>query len=168
MSGFEDDFGEMVEPVAIVPTLVGEVNNTTTGSGLHSANIWILFWDVYFFYMKYDFLVANISFNIRVGRPRPRRRFSCSRARAAWRAWGGDRQFVRCFILLCFSIFFHLGFQSQWRPLLDLGRALVELAWTWGKWKRSVATLSSTLSLCHFVTLLLEESERGQSHLCLP
>jgi len=34
MSGFEDDFGEMVEPVAIVPTLVGEVNNTTTGSGL--------------------------------------------------------------------------------------------------------------------------------------
>ena len=39
MSGFEDDFGEMVEPVAIVPTLVGEVNNTTTGSGLHSANI---------------------------------------------------------------------------------------------------------------------------------
>jgi len=33
MSGFEDDFGEMVEPVAIVPTLVGEVNNTSA-SGL--------------------------------------------------------------------------------------------------------------------------------------
>ena len=30
MSGFEDDFGEMVEPVAIVPTLVGEVNNTSS------------------------------------------------------------------------------------------------------------------------------------------
>ena len=34
MSGFEDDFGEMVEPVAIVPTLVGEVNNTSaSGEG---------------------------------------------------------------------------------------------------------------------------------------
>ena len=33
MSGFEDDFGEMVEPVAIVPTLVGEVNTNTSSSG---------------------------------------------------------------------------------------------------------------------------------------
>ena len=41
MSGFEDDFGEMVEPVAIVPTLVGEVNNASAsgeGEVFSSAN----------------------------------------------------------------------------------------------------------------------------------
>ena len=39
MSGFEDDFGEMVEPVAIVPTLVGEVNNTSSSGNLTSGGV---------------------------------------------------------------------------------------------------------------------------------
>ena len=39
MSGFEDDFGEMVEPVAIVPTLVGEVNNTSSSGNLTLGSV---------------------------------------------------------------------------------------------------------------------------------